>query len=279
MSSLSTESLETTSSPYINRFLQPDTIIQDLSNPQSWNRYSYVTNRPVNFNDPSGHRPCGDGEEVDCSGKLKKQITTVANCSGAACRGGDPSEDLDTGDEASCPVNDPNCDLSINNQTNGNPNAPLCEQLYSHTTCQKISGLLSVGVLTLDSVAAIGSGIFAILMAIAQLGGPIGVGVVEAAYLIANPVEGWMGGASFFLTAINDFLVTGGSYIANNEVVLSSDVTVSGIFAIAGAIDPEPYGDTLMNGTAAIYDLYRLTGGDILFNLHIGPSGWYLSQN
>ena len=27
-------------SPYINRFLQPDSIIPDLSNPQSWNRYS-----------------------------------------------------------------------------------------------------------------------------------------------------------------------------------------------------------------------------------------------
>ena len=42
-------------SPYINRFVQPDTLIPDLSNPQSWNRYSYVTNRPVNFNDPTGH--------------------------------------------------------------------------------------------------------------------------------------------------------------------------------------------------------------------------------
>ena len=36
--------------------MQPDSIIPELSNPQSWNRYSYVTNRPVNFNDPSGHR-------------------------------------------------------------------------------------------------------------------------------------------------------------------------------------------------------------------------------
>jgi RHS repeat-associated protein len=49
-------------SPYINRFLQPDSIIPDLSNPQSWNRYSYVTNRPVNFNDPTGHMlDKGDG--------------------------------------------------------------------------------------------------------------------------------------------------------------------------------------------------------------------------
>jgi hypothetical protein len=42
-------------SPYINRFLQPDSIIPNPANPQSWNRYSYVTNRPVNFNDPTGH--------------------------------------------------------------------------------------------------------------------------------------------------------------------------------------------------------------------------------
>ena len=45
------------SSPYINRFLQPDTVIPDLSNPQSWNRYSYVTNRPIILNDPTGHDP------------------------------------------------------------------------------------------------------------------------------------------------------------------------------------------------------------------------------
>jgi RHS repeat-associated protein len=49
-------------SPYINRFTQPDTIIPNPANPQSWNRYSYVTNRPVNFNDPSGYDPhwCAD---------------------------------------------------------------------------------------------------------------------------------------------------------------------------------------------------------------------------
>ena len=44
-------------SPYINHFIQPDTIIPDLSNPQSWNRYSYVYNNPILYNDPSGHCP------------------------------------------------------------------------------------------------------------------------------------------------------------------------------------------------------------------------------
>jgi hypothetical protein len=36
--------------------LQPDSLIPDPSNPQSLNRYSYVENRPVNFNDPTGHQ-------------------------------------------------------------------------------------------------------------------------------------------------------------------------------------------------------------------------------
>lgn len=45
---------------YLNRWLSPDTIVPDFSNPQSLNRYSYVNNRPLNFTDPSGHRPCED---------------------------------------------------------------------------------------------------------------------------------------------------------------------------------------------------------------------------
>jgi hypothetical protein len=55
------------SSPYINHFLQPDTITP--GGPQGLNRYSYVGNNPVNFNDPTGHRACGDGEAIDCDGK------------------------------------------------------------------------------------------------------------------------------------------------------------------------------------------------------------------
>jgi hypothetical protein len=48
-------------SSYINHFLQPDSLIPDPSNPQALNRYSYVLNRPVNFNDPTGHVECEPG--------------------------------------------------------------------------------------------------------------------------------------------------------------------------------------------------------------------------
>lgn len=41
--------------PNTNRWLSPDSIVPNPANPQSFNRYSYVRNNPVNFNDPSGH--------------------------------------------------------------------------------------------------------------------------------------------------------------------------------------------------------------------------------
>jgi RHS repeat-associated protein len=49
-------------SPTLGRFLQPDTIIPDQTNPQAWNRYSYVMNSPIRYNDPTGH-------DVGCPGQ------------------------------------------------------------------------------------------------------------------------------------------------------------------------------------------------------------------
>ncbi|HEX3627411.1 MAG TPA: RHS repeat-associated core domain-containing protein [Verrucomicrobiae bacterium] len=40
--------------PELGRFIQPDTTIPDLSNPQSYNRYSYCENDPLTLNDPTG---------------------------------------------------------------------------------------------------------------------------------------------------------------------------------------------------------------------------------
>jgi RHS repeat-associated protein len=41
--------------PELGRFLTPDTIVQDPTNPQTLNRYSYAGNNPVNNVDPTGH--------------------------------------------------------------------------------------------------------------------------------------------------------------------------------------------------------------------------------
>jgi RHS repeat-associated protein len=51
----------------LGRFVQPDKLIQDEDNPQSWNRFTYVENNPILYTDPTGHViPCnfncgGDG--------------------------------------------------------------------------------------------------------------------------------------------------------------------------------------------------------------------------
>ena len=41
----------------IGRFVSPDILVPDPSNPQSLNRYSYVYNNPLKYNDPSGNSP------------------------------------------------------------------------------------------------------------------------------------------------------------------------------------------------------------------------------
>ncbi|MGE0210705.1 MAG: RHS repeat domain-containing protein, partial [Parvibaculaceae bacterium] len=40
--------------PEIGRFLSADPFVQDLSNLQSWNRYTYVLNNPLSMTDPTG---------------------------------------------------------------------------------------------------------------------------------------------------------------------------------------------------------------------------------
>ncbi|MCP4964916.1 MAG: RHS repeat-associated core domain-containing protein [bacterium] len=51
--------------PLVGRFISADTIVPDPSNPQALNRYSYVTNNPVRYTDPTGHCQSWD-EEAGC---------------------------------------------------------------------------------------------------------------------------------------------------------------------------------------------------------------------
>lgn len=41
--------------PQVGRFVSPDSVVPDPANPQSYNRYSYVLNSPMNYSDPTGH--------------------------------------------------------------------------------------------------------------------------------------------------------------------------------------------------------------------------------
>ena len=63
----------------LGRFIQPDTIVSNPINPQTWNRYSCVSNNPVNRTDPTGHRETGacgvNGEE--CGGNIPQAMAVA----------------------------------------------------------------------------------------------------------------------------------------------------------------------------------------------------------
>jgi RHS repeat-associated protein len=72
--------------PELGRFVQPDSLIPDLSNPQSYNRYSYVLNNPLRYNDPSGHvstfATFMDFGETEASSEADAWAKGVRNTSG-----------------------------------------------------------------------------------------------------------------------------------------------------------------------------------------------------
>jgi RHS repeat-associated protein len=43
--------------PYLNRWIQPDTIVPDPYNPMDWDRYQYTRSNPLKYTDPTGHFP------------------------------------------------------------------------------------------------------------------------------------------------------------------------------------------------------------------------------
>ncbi len=50
--------------PYLRRFMAPDNYVQDPTNTQNFNRYSYVLNNPLKYTDPSGEIVISFGASV-----------------------------------------------------------------------------------------------------------------------------------------------------------------------------------------------------------------------
>jgi RHS repeat-associated protein len=54
--------------PNLSRWLQPDSIVPlAVQGVQAWDRYAYVNNNPIKYNDPTGHDVGCGGRNADCS--------------------------------------------------------------------------------------------------------------------------------------------------------------------------------------------------------------------
>jgi RHS repeat-associated protein len=121
-------------SPSLGRFISPDNIIPGMAISQSWNRYSYVLNNPVNANDPSGHKCVGEaGECLNNNGKtgggFTGKTTTTPNI---------PLRKL---------PNNPNSDLEHphNNEDHRNHNTGEGKNDYDVTSSGEFAGGISGG--------------------------------------------------------------------------------------------------------------------------------------
>ncbi len=60
--------------PALGRFSSPDSIIPSTQGVQGWDRYAYVNNNPIRYNDPTGHMCREDGYGCDGSSLQKTKI-------------------------------------------------------------------------------------------------------------------------------------------------------------------------------------------------------------
>ena len=151
-------------SPKLGRFLSPDTIVPGYTNPQAFNRYSYVLGNPLRYIDPTGHYCVGDDE--DCAGEGGNGPAPSGNGGGSNNNGnnGNPHDD------------DNDIDPNPNNVT-----LPIPTITHSSTEPNPVISIL--GVATLLVLAVPETLITFGIIAIAITGGPIGW-VVDALVLI-----------------------------------------------------------------------------------------------
>jgi RHS repeat-associated protein len=75
--------------PNLGRFMTPDSIVPDYTNPQSFNRYGYALNNPMRFADPTGHYPEDTSSDFDfdidfeLGGGSSMATSTVSNVNSA----------------------------------------------------------------------------------------------------------------------------------------------------------------------------------------------------
>jgi len=67
----------------LSRFAQADTIVPNTGSPKEWDRYSYTTNNPLRYTDPTGHRNCEE-DGYNCPGnEIPRRFNVACGSQGA----------------------------------------------------------------------------------------------------------------------------------------------------------------------------------------------------
>jgi len=203
-------------SPYINRFLQPDTIIPNPSNPQSWNRYSYVANRPINFNDPTGHSPCEEYQGVCLSESQMDGVWDSLTSGGGGGAGGGGGDGHSGGGH--------HHDNDLEDDLDGGMTIPFdTDEIVNSIpgTSQQWSTIASAA----DEIALawdILLGVYVLVWA--------GIGLGGGLMFEGNPVTGLAGAAAGFIIGEGSVFMSGALFPGN---IIASAATVAGSIADA----------------------------------------------
>jgi len=263
------------SSPYINRFLQPDTLIPGVDSPQKWNRFSYVYNSPIRYNDPTGHVVAcnpndGDICEHDLVPSSPNSPPKNPSGSGGHCHndpdcvygdGGLPNSHEDNGlindifetiihDDFQA-LEDNNC--FVHNLGTINWNDPICVDAAS---------FLLQDIATLSSSAS--ASWTATLTALGCAGAYFSAGTTCAIgyalgyadhVMFFNPLESVASGASFFLTIRSDILTHDLFYFNSwTDWAVGVDTRTSAATFAYGTLVTEPFVDAGIDIYASGYN-------------------------
>ena|GEM_PF-4633986 len=232
-------------SPKIGRFLSPDTIVPSYANPQSLNRYSYVTNNPLIYIDPTGHAECRT--EEDC-----EDMGTTPMGTGNPHRGGNKDNKKDNKPDPS----DGELDFHIEV---GNSDCDI--------DCQQTLQGLFVVATTLDSIATGLNFAFALVADIGLfVGGPAAYASMLILYRPLSVVPNLIGSAggalwigSGFLSGENHFEMTVNDGVVDISGSIAQDTIAAVVFDGLGwsPIAADPNIATGINAGGVIYDIAR----------------------
>ncbi len=221
------------------KFIQPDTIMPGAANPQAWNRYAYVLNRPTISADPSGHMRCN----VTVKGS--------APVDEDACLGAQRNPNIDYVDPLD--YQKPGLPVHVHRTVAESPAPPKAvDILYGAATVTQDIATAIDYVFSVVELFLIGAGCVD--------GGPAGcVAGATAGRVIfnsgPNAAESTLSGVSLALTFAADLL---------DDQKLGEATSTSFVTFVTGAMMPDPIGDLAIDGYASLYNHGVLNGIDTI---------------